>query len=304
MHFDTHSSSYSEGTMTLESKLSTWAKGPSKTEEERCENALRMIVQAIDACPSLSKFSPKCSIKGSYKHKTNIRSNSDVDVGVMATACSWNNFGAGKTREDFGLSESSLSWADFKNETVLALKAKFPGQTVTKEDNCIKIRDNSYRVQADVVPCLRYKDWTINQVGTKFRTDSGSYIINWPNQDSENGKDKNKNTFRRYKRMVRLVKNLRKAMKDEGVFTQKVPSFFIECLVFNCPDSCFSSQLFAEMTYAVLAHIFSSNWQKHPHWLEVNKIKPLYSQQQKWTPKLAARFSSAGLEYLGFVNGN
>ena len=64
--------------------------------------------------------------------------------------------------------------------------------------------------------------------------DSGSRIINWPEQTYNNGVERNTATGRKYKRVIRILKRLRDRMQDDGIaIAKKTPSFLIECLVWN-----------------------------------------------------------------------
>ena len=74
--------------------------------------------------------------------------------------------------------------------------------------------------------------------GIEFRPDNGGGVINWPNQTHSNGVDKNNNTSRRYKRVIRILKRLRNKMQDEKIATANdIASFLIESLVWNTPNS-------------------------------------------------------------------
>ena len=63
--------------------FNTWSSGPSKTEQERCENAIRGVKAAIASDGKLQSKSLKVFVQGSYRNNVNISQNSDVDVGVV-----------------------------------------------------------------------------------------------------------------------------------------------------------------------------------------------------------------------------
>ena len=42
-----------------------------------------------------------------------------------------------------------------------------------------------------------------------------------------------------YKKTVRILKRVENSMVEDGV-SAAIPSYFIECLAYNCPDSIFS----------------------------------------------------------------
>ena len=66
-----------------EAVFSTWAQGPSDTENQRAENAERQIRQAIAASPKLNSRNIRVFTQGSYRNRVNVRKDSDVDIGIL-----------------------------------------------------------------------------------------------------------------------------------------------------------------------------------------------------------------------------
>lgn len=56
---------------------------------------------------------------------------------------------------------SSISYDDYKSLILKALKAKFGNNAVKVKNNCINITENSYHVNADIVPAFQYRDYKI-----------------------------------------------------------------------------------------------------------------------------------------------
>jgi hypothetical protein len=53
-----------------------------------------------------------------------------------------------------------------------------------------------------------------------------------------NATDKHRNARERYKSTVRMFKNARNEMDERGIFDKgDAPSYFIECLLWNVPNS-------------------------------------------------------------------
>lgn len=290
---------------TLEDKLKRWAKGPGADHDRRCENAVNMVRDAISKSPELDQYRVQVFVKGSHRHKTNISTNSDIDIAVMADSVFYSEYPAGMTKDEFDHSSSTLTFEDFKSKVVQALKDKFGWEYVTVGDKSIKIKSNTYHLHADVVPCFKYllyvDRWTC-LTGTRLRSDSGVMITNWPQQDYDNGVTKNTNTSRRYKRIVRILKNLRNEMKQEGKFTQDVPSYLLECLAWNVSDACYLCTSLKENLESVLLRIWSETKDgKTPAWKEVNNIKPLFGPEQKWSARLANSFALAALSHLELI---
>ncbi len=68
---------------TWEDAFSTWAQPPSKTEQDRCENAETAVKNAISASTRLKYKNIKVFAQGSYRNNTNVKRESDVDIGIL-----------------------------------------------------------------------------------------------------------------------------------------------------------------------------------------------------------------------------
>jgi tRNA nucleotidyltransferase (CCA-adding enzyme) len=66
-----------------EAQFRAWAKPPGKTEEERCSNAASAIRNAIKASDKLRNRGISIFAQGSYRNNTNVRQDSDVDIGML-----------------------------------------------------------------------------------------------------------------------------------------------------------------------------------------------------------------------------
>ena len=76
--------------------------------------------------------------------------------------------------------------------------------------------------------------------GIIFWTSNGTEIVNFPKQHSGNCSNKHQNTNQRFKRMVRVYKNMRNRMIDDHYIAEGVaPSYFLEGMLWNVPASHF-----------------------------------------------------------------
>ena len=66
-----------------EDTFNSLAQPPGQTEEQRSENAIRGIRNAINHSPKLKNRQIKSFTQGSYRNRVNVRKDSDVDVGIM-----------------------------------------------------------------------------------------------------------------------------------------------------------------------------------------------------------------------------
>lgn len=290
--------------MSLEDKLSIWTGPSSDTEKDKQDRTERMIRQAIDSHEPFSNCSLRVYAKGSYANNTNVRSDSDVDVAVECTEVQYWEESVKGNHTPGRSYEGIWTPAKLRAELLSALKVKFPGQVDASGSTAIQINSNSARVDADVVPCFSYRYYLKSETrdGTKiFKTD-GSSIVNYPAQQMENGIAKNKRTGYAYKKGVRLLKRIENAMAEDGTF-RELPSFFMECLAYNCPDTIFTHLTWTECLRAMLIHIWDSLQGDEPssgRWLEVNECFFLFHSNQKWTREDGREFAKAAWNYFGF----
>lgn len=292
--------------MSLEDRLSGW-KGPSSdTEQDIQERTERMIRQAIQNHEPLNDCDLTIFTKGSYSNKTNVRSDSDVDIAVECTECVyWEE--AQKGMRPASNSPYSGSWTPEKLriEIIAALSNKFPGQVDVTGTTAIRINSNSARVDADVVPCFSFKYYLTDggvRLGTKIFKNGGGSIVNYPRQQLEYGTNKNNRTNYAYKKVVRILKRVQNLMASTDNF-RDLPSYFIESLVFNCPDVLFEYPTWTERVKQVLIHIWEGlqgdDEPTNGRWVEANDCFYLFHSGQKWTRKDGREFAYAAWNYLG-----
>lgn len=286
-----------------------WSAGPGTTEQEKCANAERAIRAAISASTALKQRDISVFPQGSYRNRTNVRQESDVDICVCLRETLWPNYESGLTKEAVGNVPATYHHDEFKNDVEKALKAHFGTSAVTRGSKAFDVHENSYRIDADVVPTLEHRRYfkqgneVVWHTGTAIFPDgSVSPIINWPEQNCENGVAKNHRTSRHFKRVVRILKRLRNEMNEAGITAAgPIPSYLIECLVWNVPDVGFSGQYYKEVRYS-LAHLFNSTLAEEnvKEWGEINELKYLFRPGQPWTREKAHAFLSAAWDYVGF----
>lgn len=295
--------------MSWEDTFKSWGAAPGTTEQQKMENTETAIRKAINANTRLASMDISIIPQGSYKSKTNVRNDSDVDICVCLNSTFFPRYPQGKTQEDYGNIDGSISFADFKNLVQKALEDYFGKSQVTRGNKAFDIHSNTYRVDADVVPALAYRyyydtgyDWHKKE-GICFLTDKGDKIINWPHQTYENCKNKHDITGKRYRKVTRILKRLRNKMQDENIAAAKdVPSFLIQSMVWSAPDGHFNRDTYTADVRAVLAHCFNETLPngKHASLCEVNDIKYIYGPHQPFTREKAHAFFSAAWDYIGF----
>lgn len=195
----------------------------------------------------------------------------------------------------------------FKNDVGFALANHIGSDSVFRGNKAFDVHENSYRIDADVIPCFEYR-WYPEEggcvYGTAFVPDNGTqFIHNFPQQNYDNGVAKNDATRRRFKGIVRILKTLCYAMRYAGVDDAKnVPSFLIECLAWNVPDHYFMRESLIDAVKGVIADIWNRTGKEfvYANWFEVNGIKFLFHGAQPWTRAQANSFALAAWNYVGF----
>lgn len=296
---------------TLEDTLSYWAKGPGQTEKDKCDNAYSAISNAISSDSRLQKYNITVFPQGSYRARTNISKDSDVDICVCLHDAFFADYPEGMTKEQFGNVDGSIKYIDFKNMVGTALVNYFGANSVTRGNKAFDLHENSYRIDADVVPAFEYRRYTGKKTtkgehhyleGIKFNPDKGSSVINWPEQTYDNGIAKNDRTGRIYKRVIRILKNLRNFMQDNKIQQDAVlPSFLIESLVWNMPDQYFLMNTYTEVVNVCLKHLLEATLNESycSEWGEVNELKYLFRSTQPWTMQQVNSFMGSALTTLG-----
>ena len=124
------------------------------------------------------------------------------------------------------------------------------GAAVKAGDKAIAIDGSGSRRKADVIVAIQYRRYfkfrSSNDSkyvkGICFWNGKGELIANYPKQHSGNLTTKHQNTSKWYKPMVRVFKNMRSRMVDDGLIKSGIaPSYDIEGLLYNVPNGKLSS---------------------------------------------------------------
>ena len=295
-----------------ENNFVSWSTGPGQTEADKCSNAETAVRKAIKADKRLATLDISVFAQGSYRARTNVRQNSDVDICVRYNSEFFPDYPEGTTRETFGNDKGSLLFVDYKNMIQKTLEDYFGKAGVTRGNKAFNVHANTYRIEADVVPTFEHRRYTGRRnangshhylSGVAFDSDSGQHIVNWPNQTYNSGVERNTVTRRRYKRAIRILKRLRDKMRDEHVaIAKKTPSFLIECLAWNADIDAFNRGTYT----AIIRHLLADLWNRTrkdddcSEWGEVNELKYLFRTTQPWTRQEANEFLQAAWDYIGY----
>lgn len=287
-----------------EQQFREWAKPPGKTEQDRCDNAASAIRNAIKASDKLRARGVSIFAQGSYRNNTNVREDSDVDIGILCTDTFFFDLPEGTTRETFGIGPATYGYAQYKNEVEEALVDYFGRAAVTRGNKAFDVHETSYHVEADVAAFFEHRRYSADGrflQGVELRTDrEDRRIINWPEQHYESGCRKNNDTGTRFKSIVRVLKALSNEMRDNRISGGDIPGFLIECLVWNVPNDNFQHSTYTADVRAALVHIYQRTKAEETckDWREVSGLKWLFCGQ-KWTYQQANAFTVAAWNYDG-----
>jgi len=232
-----------------EDQLETWSHRGSVTQSS---STYATIKNALEEAGSVySNRSYKIFLQGSYGNDTNIYSESDVDIVICTDSIFYHDLESlpQDQKEAFQASypNATYSWAQFKNDVLSKILAKYPSAT-SLGTKAIKIAASGNRRSADVVVaaefCRYHKFLSRNNQeyteGICFFNSAGNRIENYPKQHSQNCTAKHQATNTWFKPMVRILKNMRAKLVDDGVIARDIaPSYYIEGLLYNVPNNKF-----------------------------------------------------------------
>lgn len=289
-----------------EELLTQWVEPSSDAEQDRQERAERMVNDAIEASPiagTLHKVYPK----GSYPNETNVRLDSDVDIVVECRECVYYDSAPG-VAPPVQKSAYAGPWTHgpWRAAVVEALRDCFGSQVDASGKIAIFIPEvPGSRPSIDVVPSHEYHryyghgTYDYDQGSTVWTTD-GKQIVNWPDQQLTNGDAKDRDTRGRYKQIVRALKRAENVLVERKTI-EEVPSYFMECLVYNVDDAWLTQGTLDTAFRNAIGFLYGA-FEKGGHhaWLEPNRIKPVFGDEQKWTPSDAMTLLNAAWNLMGY----
>ncbi|MCK5521930.1 MAG: nucleotidyltransferase [Thiomargarita sp.] len=295
-----------------EQTFDSWKRPASETEETRISHAITTIKEAIRASDDLKNKEIEIFVQGSYANNTNVRRESDVDVCIMLKDTFYAEYPENLTRDDYGFTEGTYDYSTYRKQVINALISQFGENSIKNGNKSIKIESNSQRVDADAVPSFQYRNYYYSnskisdnfKEGIKFFSQGGdSTIINYPQIHIENGRRKNTETQRRFKRLARIFKRIRYHMIDEGEpINNGISSFLLECLLWNVPNEIYNNNgTWIERIEKSISYLYNKtqNVETCEEWREVSEILYLF-HDRKWNRKMVNEYLFQMGNYLEF----
>lgn len=291
-----------------ENQLESFTKPISDSENQRCENMIRMVKEAIqlyytetrDYKLDLNNY--EIFLQGSYANNTNVKQNSDVDICVMYKNVFNYKMPQGYTL-DGSYSDSALDYFTLRNLIKNALIKKFGSDRVIDKNKAIRILSNTYTTDADVVVAFQYRNYensTTYQEGIYYKArNDGSTIINYPKIHIKNGNSKNIATNHMYKKMVRIFKKIMYDMQDNNIYASKdVKGFVLECMIYNIPNDKIYQYIDTKYSTNLSNMIDTFINDSMNLWKEVNQIKWLFGIEKGKDETYYKNFMKAMKEFI------
>lgn len=233
-----------------ESQLETWSHQGSITQSSNTYNTIKSVLE--DSAAPYADKNFKVFLQGSYGNDTNIYAESDVDIVIRLDDCFHSDLESlsedEKSAYKEAFSDATYTHADFKRDVLSVLEGQY-GSAVTAGDKAIAIDAAGSRRKSDVIVATQFRRYfkfrsagdSEYVEGICFFNAAGERIANYPKQHSANLTTKHQGSSKWLKPMVRVLKNVRSRMVDDGLIKIGVaPSYYIEGLLYNVPDEKFT----------------------------------------------------------------
>lgn len=268
-----------------ESTLSKWSHHEAGTAFKQAHVPIR---KALEAHRGLSQFKYEVFLQGSYKNDTNLGGDSDVDV-VVRLSAKLKPAVAALTGEQLQKDGSHRfvhqQWNSFRGEALKALRVRF-GSAAESGRKTLKVPKGSIPADADLVVTVSHMDG----IGF-YLSDEQRWVVSFPQQHHSRGLKKEKAANYRFKRTIRVFKAARNRLVAKKVLAKDVaPSYFIECLLYNVPDSLFKPKL--APTYTGILDWLGTARRKDFK-CQNGQVELFGSGREQWSQKKARAFIKA-----------
>lgn len=237
--------------MIPESQLETWSHQGAIQSSSDTYQSIKQTLEAAGTPYSDKKY--KVFLQGSYGNDTNIYAESDVDIVIQLDSCFQHDLSelseTEKTIWKQVFSDAVYTHVDFRRDVLKVLIDKY-GTSVKDGNKAIMLDANGNRRKADVIPAIQFRRYhkfnSINDQaydeGIAFFNSSNEMIVNYPKYHSANLTQKHQQSNQWLKPMVRILKNLRSHLVDNGLLKPGIaPSYYLEGLLYNVPNIKFGS---------------------------------------------------------------
>ncbi|TDX09459.1 nucleotidyltransferase [Flavobacterium sp. S87F.05.LMB.W.Kidney.N] len=278
-----------------EAQLQTWSNLGATVSSSTTYNSIKTCIEGHTWNDDISF---NIYLQGSYRNSTNIRGDSDVDVVVEFYSIFYSNKDelSWQQLQDFNecYSDGKYSLTSFTNAIIERLKYYFGDAYVKVGNNSIKILANSGRLDCDVICCAEYREYrSFSKINTTnyakgivfWTNETDEKVVNFPKIHFDNGTLKNQVCNSNYKSTIRIIKNIKsKLVNGATIQSSLAPSYFIEGLMFNMPDSNFQKTSHYARVLAVLNTFYNYSDSQLEELVCQNKQRYLFGNtNQQWS---------------------
>lgn len=281
------------------------SRAPSETEQGKSARTHNIIRKHLETDPALSHYNIDTFLQGSYKNSTNVRGDSDIDLGSVTEnifyydttdlpndTVATNSYGG--TRQSLrdqvqnSISPAPFTFDDYRRDVLASLKKEYGKDCVVDGNKAIRVCGNAYRLDADVLACTSFRWYYPNyqggasyHSGISFFSKSGERIVNFPHQHFVNLSEKDQANSGKVKGSIRILKRVRNELEDAGQWDRKKsPSYYLEGLLSNVPDVHFTGA-YADVLPSVLKYLYNDLTEKKGtdalrSYMQANKIFVLF----------------------------
>lgn len=284
-----------------ESQLEVWSHQGSIKQSAATYHSIKDALEAASAAYHGKNY--QVFLQGSYGNDTNIYSESDVDVVIRLDDGYYSDLSelSPEDREKYerAFVPATYSYDQYKRDVLKALADRF-GSDVKAGDKAIAVAANGSRRKADVIASMQFRRyWKFKGTydayydeGICFFNGKGERIANYPKQHSENLTTKHQSSNQWLKPMVRVLKNLRSKLVDDGKLQHGIaPSYYLEGLLYNVPNDKFGSSYTDSFINAI-------NWIQS----EADKGKLVCANEQYYLLRSGTPTCWEGADAEAFIN--
>ena len=253
-----------------ERDLATMANIGAQVTSKDTYRTVRLALEAPNTGYSGKAY--EIFLQGSYGNDTNVFRESDVDVVIRLDAIFSYDLAAlaAEQQAAFAATHGAATYthAQFRNDVLAALRSRF-GDDVLPGNKAVAIAASHNRRKADVIIAIQHRRylWYVSDrpdqnsyvPGISFRKADGTRVINYPGQHRANLTEKNQRTNEWFKHIVRIFKNARQKMVENGyILAGNAPSYYLEGLLYNVPNDCFGTS-YADSMVACINWLYETD---------------------------------------------
>ena len=261
-----------------ENQLKVWAQPGTVKGAKNTHAAVRNALERHQ-WPDDVRY--RTYLQGSYRNNTHLRRQSDVDVVVELMSLPVRDDSLLPDLQKRLLEERfpapGYGWRRFRRDVIRAITTSFGESRVREGKKTLKLVMESPEIPVDVVVAVRYLKYTeysgrrsyqhTEGLGLYLPTES-RWTVSYPHIHRRNGVEKEKATNWWFRRCIRMFKNARARLVEEGrLGPDTARSYQMECILYNVPDR-------------LLGRSYQSAYSSTLYWLSGNDLSRFSCQNR------------------------